>query len=65
MIPRAGLNVRPCYGSLVEMQGMAFIAQLTAGAMSTWESATAVVTLGSEILACVTVAVYLTRRASR
>jgi hypothetical protein len=40
---------------------MAFIAQLTAGAMSTWESATAVVTLGSGILACVTVAVYLTR----
>jgi hypothetical protein len=29
------------------MQGMAFIAQLTAGAVSKWETAMAVVTLGS------------------
>ena len=65
MIPHTGLNGRQCYCSLVEMQGMAFIAQLTAGAMSKWEIAMAVVTLGSGILACVTVAVYLTRRASR
>jgi hypothetical protein len=60
-----GLNVRQCYGRLLEVQSMAFLAQLTAGSMSTWETATAVVTLGSAILACVTGAVYLARRASR
>jgi hypothetical protein len=48
-----------------EMQGTAFIARLTAGAMAKWDTATAAVTLGSGILAGVTVAVYLPRRASR
>jgi hypothetical protein len=55
VIPRTGLNVRYC--NLVEMQGMAFVAQLTAGAMSKWDTATAAVTLGSGIPPCVTVAV--------
>jgi hypothetical protein len=43
---------------------MAFIAQLAAGAMSHWEAVTAVVTLGSGILLCAAIAVYLIRRAS-
>jgi hypothetical protein len=47
------------------MQGMAFIAQLIAGTMSKLDTAMAVVRPGSGIPACVTVAVYLTRRASR
>jgi hypothetical protein len=59
------MNVRQCYPSLLGMEGVAFIAQLTAGAMSKWETATAIVTLGSGILACVSIAGYLSRRASR
>ncbi len=65
VIPRTGLNGRQCYCSVLEVQSMAFIAKLTAGAMSKWEITTAVVTLGAGILACVTIAVYFTRRASR
>jgi hypothetical protein len=65
VISRTGANARQCYCSLLEVQSMAFIAQLTAGAMSYWEAATAVATLGSGILVCTGIAVYLTRRASR
>ena len=43
---------------------MAFIAQLTAGAMSNWETATTVVMLGLGSLACVTVGGHLSWRAS-
>jgi hypothetical protein len=51
--------------SLLGVEGMTFIGQLTAGAMAKGEAATAIVALGSGILAYVSVAVYLSRRAYR